>query len=343
MGGSKFLPVIDIIIREMEESKDWENIARHLKGKPTEEERDKLLHWLKEDPENESKLQDIEQLWDLAKLPDEGINPNVNNAWQKFSSVINENDSEEAGFFSTMLFKIAASVILVLGVGYFLINNPFKAQLITIQTSAIETKEIQLSDGSVVWLNKNSKITYSEEFNVEDRLVNLSGEAFFEVKKAEGKRFTILSNNAKTEVLGTQFNVRAYDGEPEVQVTVVKGKVSFSPKNDAETVYLESGDKGLLEKDNTLTKTITENNNETAWKTKKLSFNNTQLTKVFSTLEGYFGTDIFVNNGNILHCKFTGTFDNPDLNQIIEILSISVDIKYKKQGKTYYFSGKGCK
>lgn len=330
----------------MEDSKDWENIAKHLKGETTPQEQEELLIWRKQSEENESIFKEAERIWNLSELSSEEYAPNVSQAWEKFKVKVSEENKleeevKESKIFPFLILKVAAAIIILFGIGYFIYINQFKDQLINHQTASKETKEIHLPDGSIVWLNKNSRISYLEDFT--DRIVNLSGEAFFEVKKSEGRRFTILSNSSKTEVLGTQFNVRAYNNEPEVQVTVITGKVSFSRKNNTETIFLEPGDKGLLENGNKIIKTVTDNNNETAWKTKQLAFDNTSLNQVFKTLENYFGTKILVNSGKILECRFTGTFDNPDLNQIIEVLSISVDIKHQKQGETYYFVGSGCK
>jgi transmembrane sensor len=333
----------------MEEYTDWEKIGKHLKGENSDEERKAFSQWLKESEENQRKYEEIERIWNAAELQKEDITPDIEKGWKAFEQKIKVNqpivepeETKVIPLYSSMTFKIAATVLLVLALGY---TAPLvlSEKTIEVQTAQKETREIVLPDSSKVWLNKGSKLSYSEEFNVENRIVHLSGEAFFEVKKADGKTFTILSNNSKTEVLGTEFNVRGYENELQVQVTVMEGKVSFSSKDDRGKVFLLPGEKGMISKAHVVEKMKSERNNEMAWKTKQLSFENTHLSDVLQTLEQYFDTDISVNNKDILNCRFTGNFENPDLKEILEVLAVSVDLKYKENGGDFRLEGMGCK
>jgi transmembrane sensor len=332
----------------MEEHTDWEKIVKHLNRENTDEERAAFFQWLKESEENQWKYQEIESIWNAAALPNEDINPDLEKGWKAFQRKIEAHKDIEAEetatipFYRSMIFKIAASILVLIAIGY-VASVTLSDRSIEVQTAQKETKEIVLPDGSKVWLNKGSKLSYSEEFNIENRIVKLSGEAFFEVKKAEGKTFTILTHHSKTEVLGTEFNVRGYENESQVQVTVMEGKVSFSSKDDQKKVFLLPGEKGMISKDDVVEKVKSERNNEVAWKTKQLSFENTHLNVVLATLENYFDTKISVNNNNILNCRFTGNFENPDLKEILEVLAVSVDLKYKESGNNYKLEGMGCK
>lgn len=163
------------------------------------------------------------------------------------------------------------------------------------------------------------------------------------MRKAQGKPFTIYSRNAKTEVLGTSFNVRAYPNEPKVEVQVVTGKVALSEKaGKTRTLYLTPGLKGELTDQNQLTQASFRDANLMAWKNGHLAFQGTPLAQVVTSLERYFDVKIRVENPQLLKCRYTGTYDQPDLQEILDILSVSVGLSYKKQNDQYTLLGQGC-
>jgi ferric-dicitrate binding protein FerR (iron transport regulator) len=205
-------------------------------------------------------------------------------------------------------------------------------------------REMLLPDGSRIVLNKHSKVSYASDFNKNERVVYLSGEAFFDVKKTAGKTFTVYSGNTITQVLGTSFTVRSYEEEGTTEVQVLTGKVAFSTREDAESkkVLLTPGYKGVLSSNESISKTAINDPNFLAWKDNKLAFSNTRMDKVIATLEKYFDVPIEVSNPKMLECRFTGTFESPELQEIIDVLVISVDLIYTREDDKYILSGQGC-
>jgi ferric-dicitrate binding protein FerR (iron transport regulator) len=201
-----------------------------------------------------------------------------------------------------------------------------------------------LPDSSLITLNKHSTLSYASDFNENERVVYLQGEAFFDVKKTNGKTFTIISADSKTQVLGTSFTVRSYENEGKTEVQVLTGKVAFSTKKNPEQnqVLLTPGYKAVMEEDNQIMKAAINDPNFMAWKNDKLEFNNTRMDQVIATLEKYFEVPIEITEPQMLKCRFTGTFEKPTLQEIVDVLVVSVDLTYARKGNQFVFSGRGC-
>ncbi len=192
-------------------------------------------------------------------------------------------------------------------------------------------------------MNGDSELRYDEKFD--QRRVELKGEAFFDIARMEEKPFEIYSGVAKTLVLGTAFNVRAYPTEDKVEVTVVRGKVALvETKETQKAVLLEAGNAGSYDKaKKTVQKEEAPKVNADSWKTEKLVFENTQLNEVIESLERYFNVDIEASNPSVLNCHFTGNYEKPELDQILEVLAFGVDLSIEKyDDDRYLLEGIGC-
>lgn len=207
-----------------------------------------------------------------------------------------------------------------------------------------QKQEFVLPDSSIVYLNRNSQITYSENF-VFDRIVHIqNGEVFFEVKHREDQPFVVYANLSKTEVLGTSFMLRSLKDEKKDELYVSTGKVAFSPlKNPSEKIILTKGLKSEVQDSEKLESNPILDLNFNAWKSEKIVFNNTKLDEVSSTLEKYYAVSLQLKNPEILNCRFTGTFEKSGINEILKILAVSFNLSYDKQEGKYIISGKGCK
>jgi len=339
----------------MEKNRDnfWEKLAREVSGNASEEDK----NWLKQnqDPASESVAQQAEKVWQGTALPTGNYEPDVEKGWQRFQLKVQTRTPDENPVTErpqetvvrkmnmSTVYGIAASIALFILVGIYFLTRTTQQNWTEIRTAANETKNITLADGSKISLNQNSTFAYPEDFQVENRTVKLTGEAFFEVAKAEGKRFTIFAQGTKTEVIGTSFNLRAYN-KKEVKVQVVTGKVAFSKSEIENAVFLTPGEEGVIsEKTVALpTKKPIEEPNFQAWKTKRLSFNNQRLEQVVAELETYFNIDLEIQNEALKNCRFTTSFDNPDLKETLDVISMTGNLKITQAGNRYLISGQGC-
>lgn len=328
----------------MKESDQIDRIAKFLSGNLPEEEHADFLQWLDQE-ENQALFAETEQVW---KLTDEYVEPDFDvdtlKAWNEVDAQLEAPAVVRKLSFPRQLLRIAAVFMVVALATLWYVNREVAPQSHTIATttSTEETKELLLPDGTQVWLNGSSTLSYDEQFA--ERRVELSGEAFFDVARMEDQPFEIISGAAKTVVLGTAFNVRAYPGEKEVEVSVVRGKVALTEEaRPDKAVVLEAGNAGTyIKAEKTVKKETVTSPNSDSWKTKRLVFDSTEMDEVIESLQRYFRISIEVKNEKILGCHFTGDFREPSLENILKVLEFSANLEATKQNDRYLLIGKGC-
>jgi transmembrane sensor len=319
-------------------------IVPFLQGKLSPEELKEFELWRDQADSNKTMVEDCQKVW---RLVDGGkMHADIEPAaqWQKITSAI-EHEPDIAPVNSrtpqTAWLRYAASLLLVLmsSAALFLVvtdNAP-----VVVQT-ADNIINVRLPDGSELWLNRNSSVTYNEDFE-DERTLSLTGEGFFDVRTNPVRPFIIKASSVAIEVLGTSFNVNAYDSSAETEVFVVSGTVSVETIDRTQKIILKPGSTGILNvDDNTLVTDEKENLNSLAWRNKQLVFKKTPLLKVLKALRSYFGKDIHLANPQLGQCRFTGSFDDPNLEQVFETLRIALDLDIKVKDDGYTLDGNGC-
>ena len=316
-------------------------ILKSLSGTATTDEQQLLTSWTEQSAENKKMLEDYRQVWELSgskPLPDFDSMAEL----KKLETKLDQGDKKTRVLspYRSLAFKVAASITLLIVWSFLFYQVVFKTETI-VKESGAEKIQFTLPHGSVVWLNEKSKVTYVSDFNNE-RHIELSGEAFFEVTHNPDKPFVIQADKSEVKVLGTSFNVRAYENESQNEVYVVTGKVSLAD-NSEQNIVLSPGEEGILDKQNgVLSRSAETNPNHIAWKSKQLIFKKTSLTEVAETLEKYFQISITVKNPDLKKCRFTSSFNNPTLEEVIEAISIALNLNIVHQNKKYTFDGEGC-
>lgn len=336
----------------LQEEKIYELIAQQLAGEINEADQTELQSWVAADAENQKTYEEIVQLWQVSELPAVNFESNKETAWNNIDQRIDDQlstNKKTATVRRLPIYRvagIAASILLLVFAGWWLTQQEKPVDIAfateTFSTTAKERLEIMLPDSSVVWLNENTTLSYQTPFD--QRIVALNGEAFFDVTKREGRTFEIQSGTARTVVLGTSFNVRAYPNEAKVEVVVKTGKVALSSAVVKEKkVLIPAGSSATLDKN---TKQIEEKEvtttNADAWQTRQLKFKNTPIREVIPTLERYFNIEVDVNNDELMNCRVNSKFDEPNLEEILTILEVTLQIKADQQDGKYLLSGKGC-
>ena len=237
-----------------------------------------------------------------------------------------------------------AAAVLLLTVGtwvFFQQPNTSEALVNSIHTDQLQ--EVQLVDGTKVWVKANSHFQYPNTFQ-NTRTVQLEGEAFFEVAKNPNKPFIVETKKAAVRVLGTAFNVRATPNEGVTEVIVTEGKVQLSDKAKAEKIQLTANEKGVLQHaTNEVSKIQETDMNELAWQTNVLIFKSTPLPEVFNSLKRLFEKDFIMDVDRIQNCAFSGRYSSPDLEEIL--MDINRDFKLTFSSPTekiITLEGKGC-
>jgi len=304
----------------------WDQFASNLSdGRPQEPS-----------PDNEA-----DKIWKKTSLSDEPFNPETDRAWKSLMLKAAMREQQRGSNW----WKIAASISLLAVVSWLLWQYQFQSyapsEIIVFAPDTV--KQVDLPDGSTVWLNQYAQLTYQSDFN-SAREVLLTGEAFFEVTKSNGKTFTVLTENTKTVVLGTSFNVKE-DHDGEVTVQVATGKVAFGErkKEQKNRVLLTPGKQAsfkAIAKDPITPKPI-DDINYRSWQNQKLTFNNINLPDIARKLSSHYETSISIAP-ELSSCRFTVSFDHQSLSEVLEILKLTGDLNISKENKGYQITGQSC-
>jgi len=231
--------------------------------------------------------------------------------------------------------KIAAilifPLILAFGTLYFQFNEYLaqKNVFIEVTSPAGLRTSLNLPDGSTVWLNGNSQILYPAVFN-KKRNVELKGEAFFKVKSDKDHPFFVLANDINVRATGTEFDVLAYEDDPEISVILKEGKVDVS---DVQQTVNKKMQAGYLLKYNKKSLDIDYSSiNATSysgWIGGMLIFENASLKEVVTRMERWYGVKIVIENEELLQLHFKATFMNESIEEALKLLQSTATFKYR--------------
>jgi ferric-dicitrate binding protein FerR (iron transport regulator) len=324
--------------------KDWEKLAGIFSGEETEHS-DELSSFRTDDDLS------IEKQW--RKLGEMSNNNNkeinVDKAWNNTYSRIKENGllikTVPIGDRNRMrtFVRIAAMALIVIGVGsaLFYLNNAgsFSKKVVIASNNDQRNIQVSLPDGSKVYLNRNSRLSYPTNLGISQRNVTLKGEAFFEITPDASKPFVIDAGKAKVKVLGTSFNVITNNKNDDIEVFVKTGKVMVSDNSGYQNLVLDPGFIGTMNS-KTAEKVLNENPNYLSWNTDLLVFEGQTLDIVFADLKRVYNIDIVVDDPEILNKTLTGVFDKQPQDTLIRIICTTFNFSYEKEGYYYHLSKK---
>jgi len=320
-----------------------ELIDKYLKGECTSEEEEMILDWYDSfgDDPVPGFLKDEAEKEDLAGRMLQKIKSRGNIPYREERTVLIGLRTKKILF---PVIGIAAALLIIFSFSLKWFRNGEQVRTGDINTftrvmnSGNRISKYVFPDGSVSWLQPATTITFNRSFNGKLREVNLTGEAFFEVKRNTHKPFIIHTGDVITKVLGTSFNVKALKGTSVTEVVVATGKVLVSGpaagkevKNTAvllvhdEKVVYSSSVKKLLKNEDTK-ETIA------MWKKSDLSFDNTPVKEVVAELNSYYKTDIQIRDKEIGQYVLKADFSQTNLADVLEILSKSLNITYEIDG-----------
>lgn len=239
--------------------------------------------------------------------------------------------------------QIAASLLFIIAGGLTVLTymqrqtiNTLAEQNVVIRSGDYGKSLVTLPDGTLVHLNAKSSLTYSQDFGRTDRKIELSGEGFFEVKKDTKKKFTVGTGYMNITVLGTKFNVYAYEDKDMVEMSLVEGSVNITTERPPyRSINVKPNEKVTYNKNTgELIHSHTNNKMETAWMTKELVFRSEPLRNVFSCLSRKFAVTFNVNDEKLLNDIYTGTFDDENIESIMRVLKMHYKFDYKNEDNT---------
>ena len=349
----------------MSDQTPWAIIAKYLADECSEEERLYLESWLKK-PGNYTVLKEIKESWQSQTSVSENKTYDVEKGLTRLNSKIPKekkigNDEDRSGNENKIVVfpwrSLAASIVIALTLAFigkhYLTSNQNSANkpdfFITKKSGANEKIRITLPDGSQVWLNESSTIRYPEHFTENEREVLLNGEAFFEVIPDTKRPFLVRTTKVTTRVLGTSFNVNAYQKEPQTKVTVETGRVAVTLAGDQqeqrEVAQLSPQQELVVNNQNKETQINIISWPEIAsWREDRFVFRNNTYEEVCKALEEKYAVKIEIKNELLKQCKVMASFDkHAELSEIMQLLSVSNSFTFIQKKQRIIIEGGICK
>lgn len=230
--------------------------------------------------------------------------------------------------------KVAAVALFTLIVYSLYPNVPWneeETKMYTVSVPAGQRTQLTLPDGTVVWLNARTTLSYPTHFNRQRRTVSLQGEAYFEVAKDVKKPFVVQTQQYNIEVLGTKFDVEAYPDSKSFETTLMEGSVKVSStQNPGQSFMLKPHEKVYL-KDGRLTATQVSDFSSYRWKEGLICFKETPFEHVMEEFEKYYEKQIVIQNKDVQAYSYTGKFRQADgIDYALKVLQQDIHFHYKK-------------
>jgi transmembrane sensor len=317
-------------------------LGDYFSGKLNADGRKHVEDWINASEENRAVFLNAEKVWHALNLLEEMKKYDAGKALEKVHDKIGEISHRNKKRFLFYWQRIAAVLLIplliaTLGIYFFRTTktptNPIVWQ--TISTPNGVRSQIQLPDGTTVWLNSGSKLTYPSIFSANERTVQLAGEAYFEIAKNEQKPFYVDLGKVGIAVTGTTFNVAHYSDEKQTEVVLTSGKVKLVEQEGnkrLDIVEMKPGEKAVYEESSrkiTLVQTDTEKH--TSWINGYLIFRDDVMTEVVKKLSRQFNVDIEIADPEIAQYVYTATFKDETLEQILFLLQKTSPISYTIQ------------
>lgn len=294
-------------------------LFKYFKGSATLDQEKQILDWVDASSENKKAFQKERMLYDIALFSDEKQQ---------------RKETKKVRILPLLRWsaRIAAVVVVAISCGFLLKEYQYSqvAQLQTISVPAGQRAQITLADGTRVWLNAKSTLTYASNFGRAERNVSLEGEAFFEVAKNKGIPFYVHTEKNKVRVVGTSFNVCAYEGSNEFETTLIEGIVDIYATGMEKPITRLQKNEFFADYGGKLKKTILPSYDYLRWKEGLYCFDDSELRHIFSRLELYYNVKITANNPELLSYRITAKFKEKDgIEHILKVIQKDLDFRYR--------------
>jgi transmembrane sensor len=330
----------------MDQEEIYHIIGKELAGEANEGEKKRLTEWQLASRQNQVDFDNLKRVWEKTRLLGK---KDTDAPFHKVLNKINHRtafrangDQGQSPIYKRYFYRAAAVILVILSVAIYRFNlQPIETSADTSPVPVIQKvnppgqkSRVHLPDGSIVWLNAESELQFPQEFDSLSRIVQLSGEAFFEVAKDPKRPFTVETGDLKTTAIGTTFNIKAYQDQDYVQVALASGKVKVS-SNEANALYLNPGNCIEYNKDDQHLKLVEYDISvATCWKDGVLLFKEADFHSIIQELERWYGVTIQVINKPRQDITFSGKFTNEYLGNVLKSMSCGRPFTYSIEDKS---------
>ena len=310
-------------------------LIRYHQGNATPEEQEVVRQWLEASKAHQQEFNEVIAIWEHAE--NAGVYASIDAAadWEKVRKKIGEETKirplNSRSLWQRYRWVAAAVVVLLATIG---LRYWYSQQVPSLtQIAQTEPKDspmsLTLADGSKVWLNADSRLEYPVGFDGKERLVRLEGEAYFEVEHRAEQPFVVVAGRSRTKVLGTRFNINAYEEIGEILVAVEEGKVAFSSEiNPKEKVVVTKGQQGKMDPGGQVELIASVDAGTFSWKSGKLSFQDRPLKEVLLQLIAHHKKAYSFKSEKGMDCLLTNSWNDESLEEALEELKDLLGLRY---------------
>ena len=292
-----------------------ELLHKYFRGETTEKEESQIVEWTESSAENKERFLKERMLFDITLFSDD--------------SKIQRKPKGHLYLYPLIAIAAMLAIVFVMDLPH--MHKPKQQLSQTIRIPAGQRAQMDLPDGSVVWLNSQTTLTYDEDFGKKDRKVTLDGEAYFDVARNEKCPFIVHTHAMDIEVLGTKFNVEAYAKQQNFEASLIQGKIKIKSPSDNNISQVLLPDYKSTLKNGKLVISKIEDYNIYRWKEGLYCFKNKSFIEIIKDLEKYYNLKIIVDKPSITNIILTGKFRISDgLDYALRILQKDVPFIYNK-------------
>ncbi|HXB28260.1 MAG TPA: FecR family protein [Puia sp.] len=344
----------------------WNLIAKKLAGEASSGELKELETILRRDPDLHYSLEALHDMWKkkseqkpeqseiaFQKHMDRMYSKGIDMGSMENSLSIDEFPETPHRFMNwkTLAFTIAGFFLITLGYYFYSYHNPsvvFQKPVWEVVTRNGSKTNLLLPDGTTVWLNAGSSLTYDSLYGNKLREVTLSGEAYFDVVKNPNKPFIIHTGKINIKVLGTVFNIKSYPGEKTIEASLIRGSIEVTfPSLSAKKIILKPNQKLIIDKTETISN-VSINKvataqipfisiqhlirygsdsaiEETGWMQNRLYFNDMSFEELLKNMERKYGVSFHVADSSLDTIHFTGSFKDETVTQALDALRLTAE------------------
>ena len=308
---------------------DEQKLNRYFAGDATQQEKEEVQFWLEADENNRNDYLTLRKLNDITIAHHSEV---------KMTKSGNRRLLQE-------LLKIAAVIFITLGCTYaYSFLKPEQGNggevvedVITMQTINVpagQRVEVVLADGTIVWLNAFTTMSFPDRFAEKTRDVYLDGEAYFNVSPDAERKFIVHTDKHNINVLGTEFNVTAYRKNQLFETSLLKGSLEVICNDQLSNIMLIPGDRVYL-KDGMLVKDAISHYDYFLWKKGIISFEHERIKDILLKLQLYYDINIVNKNQSINEMRYTGKFQTKDgIEHVLNVLKIPTGLRYTKNSES---------
>ena len=314
-------------------------IARVLSGESSSDDILSLSEWLNENEKKRDEFRRLKNYWDADVAFKHSVAPALSaDKLQQKINVQRRQTARRQLWRNAIPLIAAACLLFIFSTAFFLYNTKDRTSEYYTLLAGEHTSNFTMEDGTVITLNKNSRLSYSDKYGKDNRNVKLEGEAYFEVAKDSGKPFQVEMNGASITVLGTHFNVKADAESDDITATLVEGSIRFEGAKQ-NIVMTPNQQLTFSRSTNKVDVKQIDTDTFTAWKDGLLKYKSIPFTKLIENLKDMYQVEIRIDDERLADPSVTvsGTFDQrQSFDQILKVISYSLPVRWTNHDGVYH-------